>query len=178
VTAAKQIEFAAELQPPPPAPRPFSDSYAWRLLFSDGWAIASLVFVLLGGIFTITGLPLIIGIITAFVGIPFTLMGLGFLAAGGFIFYKRFEKARTTVNVLREGQAVRGEILSVEMNYNVRVNGRHPWTIRYSFRALGKDYEGQVSTLNHPNPQLRPGNPAYVLYLPNQPENNALYPHP
>ena len=61
---------------PPPAPRPFSNSYTWKLLMSDGWAIAAFVFILLGGIFTVTGIGLTVAIITAFVGIPFAGLGL------------------------------------------------------------------------------------------------------
>jgi len=164
--------------PPPSAPRPFADNYAWKLVFSDGWAIASLIFLLIGGIFTLTGSGLTLGIITAFVGMPFLLLGLGFLAAGGIIFRQRFQKARTILNVLREGEAVPGQITSVGMNRSVRVNGQHPWIIRYSFQVAGNSYEGQVTTLSRPHPSLKAGRDAYVLYLPDRPENNALYPHP
>ena len=166
------------LPPPPPAPRPFADNYAWRLMFSDGWAIASMVFLLLGGIFTIIGIPLTLALVTAFVGLPFTGLGLTFLAAGAFFFRRSYQKARTTVKVLREGQTANGQIDSVAMNYSVRVNNRHPWIIKYSFQVMGKNYEGQVSTLDQPNLYLKTGNPAYVLYLPETPEQNSLYPHP
>jgi hypothetical protein len=164
--------------PPPSAPRPFANSYAWKLVFADGWAIASLIFLLIGVIFTLTGSGLTLGIITAFVGLPFLLLGLGFLAAGGIIFQQRFQKARTILNVLREGEAAPGQITSVGMNRSVRINGQHPWIIRYSYQVAGNNYEGQVATLTQPHPALKAGRDAYVLYLPNRPENNALYPHP
>jgi hypothetical protein len=163
---------------PPPAPRPIADNYAWKLVFSDGWAVTSLIFLFIGGMFFVVGGGLTLGIVTAFVGIPFLLLGSGFLAAGAIIFRQRFQKARMTVNVLREGQDVLGQITGMDMNYSVRVNGRHPWTIRYSFRLNGNNYEGQVTTLNEPNPTLKRGTEAYILYLPGTPENNALYPHP
>jgi hypothetical protein len=174
----KETVTEPELIPPPMAPRPFADNYAWKLVFSDGWAVASLVFVLLGGIFTIVGIPLTLGIITAFVGLPFTGMGILFLAAGGIIFNNSLQKARVTVNVLREGQAVIGKIENVEMNYNIRVNNRNPWIIQYSYQVNGTDYEGQISTLNQPGPLLQTNRSAYVLYLPDAPQNNSLYPHP
>jgi len=164
--------------PPPPAPRPIADNYAWKLIFSDGWAITSLIFLFIGGIFTLVGGGLTLGIVTAFVGIPFLLLGIGFLVAGVIILRQRLQKAQATVNVLREGQDVLGQVTSVDMNYSVRVNGRHPWTIRYSFQAAGKNYEGQVTTLNEPNSSLKRGTDAYILYLSETPENNALYPHP
>ena len=110
--------------------------------------------------------------------IPFLLLGLGFLAAGGIIFRQRIQKARTILKVLREGQDVPGRITSVGMNYSVRVNGQHPWIIRYSFQVAGNNYEGQVTTLSQPHQSLKEGKDAYVLYLPDAPEYNAIYPHP
>jgi hypothetical protein len=170
--------WEAELAVPPPAPRPIADSYAWRLLWTDGWAIAAGVFTLLGAVFTLVGSALTLGIITAFVGLPFLGLGVLFLALGGYGLNWRYRAAQQTVNVLRHGEAARGEITGVEENYSVRVNGRHPWIITYRFQALGREHTGQVSTLNPPGSQLRPGQPACVLYLPNTPEHNALYPHP
>jgi len=174
--SAERPEFRPEAPPPPP--RTISDSFLWKLLFSDGWAIASAVFVLLGGIFTITGLPLSFAIVTAFVGIPFLGFGLLFLAPGAVILYKRVEHFQTIVKVLREGQSVLGRITSVDMNPGVQVNGRNPWTIGYEYAVLGAAHEGRVTTLNEPGWQLQPGRAAYVLYLSDQPESSALYPHP
>ena len=163
---------------PPPPPRPVADSYAWRLMLADGWAVVGLVFLLLGAIFTLVGAALTLGIITALVGLPFLVMGLGFLAVGGALASSRLTAARQTVRVLREGQATDGTIASVEQNLNVRVNGRNPWTITYQFRAGGQQQEGRVTTLNVPGANLQPGRTAYVLYLPQSPQYNSLYPHP
>jgi hypothetical protein len=164
--------------PPPPPPRPVADSYAWRLMLVDGWAVVGLVFLLIGAIFTLVGAALTLGIITALVGLPFLVMGLGFLAVGGALASSRLTAARQTVRVLREGQATDGTIASVEQNLNVRVNGRNPWTISYQFRAGGQQQEGRVTTLNVPGANLQPGRAAYVLYLPQSPQYNSLYPHP
>lgn len=163
---------------PPPPPRPISDSYIWRLLAADGGAIAGGIFAMLGAIFTMVGVPLTIGIITAFVGLPFAGLGIVFLGVGGLVLVRRYEAAQKTVSVLRLGQAAPGRILEVRENYNVTVNNRHPWTITYQFQMNGRNYEGKVSTLNRPDPQLQPERPAYVLYLPAAPEVNTLYPHP
>ena len=88
------------------------------------------------------------------------------------------QQARQTVAVLRTGQPVTGQIVSVNENYNVRVNDRHPWTIAYQFRVGERDYRGKVSTLNPPGPALQPGRSACVLYLLAAPERSSLYPHP
>ncbi|MBL8055101.1 MAG: hypothetical protein JNK29_00310 [Anaerolineales bacterium] len=163
---------------PPPAPRPIPDSYARRLMLADGWSVAAGVFTLLGAIFTGLGGALTVALITAFVGLPFLGMGLVFLGLGGAGLAWRYRLARRTVEVLRHGTAVLGEITQVEANYSVRVNGQHPWLIGFHFPVVGRTFTGQVVTLNPPGPQLQPGQPAWVLYLPAAPEHNALFPHP
>jgi uncharacterized SAM-binding protein YcdF (DUF218 family) len=144
----------------------------------DAWGIVGLVFGLLGSIFTFVGLILTVAIVTAFVGIPFALLGILFLAVGGAALYYGYQKAQKTIQVLREGQAVEGQIVNLEQNYNVRINGRNPWVISYRFSVNGREYQGQVTTLNTPGAGLQPGKTAYVLYLQNIPEHNTLYPHP
>ena len=177
--AAMAASSGGDVPPaPPPAPRPVADSYAWRLMLADGWGIVGLVFILLGGIFAVIGAGLTLGIITAFVGIPFLVIGLGFLAGGVMLGSSRLEAARQTVRVLREGRATEGTIAGVEENLNVQVNGRNPWTITYQFLVDGQPREGRVTTLNPPGPNLQPGRPAYVLYLPDSPQASSLYPHP
>jgi hypothetical protein len=91
------------LATPPPAPRPISTTYVRRLLFADGVAIAAMVFFLLGFIFGIVGVALTLGRVTAFVGIPFLLLGFVFLMSGGGLFWWRYQKARQVVKVLRVG---------------------------------------------------------------------------
>ena len=163
---------------PPPAPRPVPDRYAWRLMTSDGWAIAAFVFAILGAVFFLTGAGLTLGIITAFIGIPFALLGLVFLGAAFGVGRWRYLEAKAVVRVLQIGQIAEGRILHVDENYNVRVNGRNPWTIHYAFEADGRTIEGQVNTLNTPGPTLQQGKRACILYLPTMPERNSLYPHP
>lgn len=166
------------LQMPPSPPREISPNYAWRLLTQDAWVISAGIFVLLGGIFTLVGGGLTLGLITAFVGLPFLGLGLVFLFGGLGVLYWRYQIAANAANVLKLGLATKGEITALEPNYNVRVNGRTPWTIKYKFRLDGKDYEGSVSTLNHPGFELQEGSPTIILYLSDKPENNQLYPHP
>lgn len=166
------------LPTPPPPPRPIADGYAGRLMMADGWSLSGGVFVLLGVIFISVGIPLTIGVITAFVGLPFWGLGLLFLAAGGYMLYWRYQEARKTLQVLRNGEATQGFIDDVEENLSVAVDDQHPWVIRYHFEVGEQTYQGSVTTLNPPGPQLQPGKAACVLHLPQAPEQNALYPHP
>ena len=168
----------AAVPTPPPPPRPVSGGYVWRLLTADGWAIACLVFGLVGAIFTLVGVPLALAVITAFVGIPFAGLGLLFLGGAAVVGVWRYREARQAVEVLRTGEAVEGRIVEVAENMAVRINGRNPWAIRYEFSVGGRPYEGRVSTLTAPGAALQPGQPACVLYLPQAPEQNGLYPHP
>ncbi len=163
---------------PPLAPRPISDRYVWRLLASDGWWIAALVLGILGLVVSLVGSGLTAAVITAFVGIPFLIMGVPLLVIGGWVFLWRYQKAHKTVEVLLEGEATRGQILETQENYSVTVNGRHPWVIRYQFRANGEEHQGTVTTLNQPGQQLQAGKPVSVLFLPSAPQWSSVYPHP
>lgn len=163
---------------PEKAPREISPNYLWRLIFADTWTISALIFGLIGGIFAVTGAGLTIGIITAFVGLPFLGIGLLFLFAAVAVFVWRYQIAEKRVKVLKEGIAIEGEIVDVVENVNVRVNGRTPWKITYAFSLPEDIYEGTVTTLNLPGPQLTPGSPSVILYLEDNPQFNSLYPHP
>lgn len=180
--ASQPVSEAIELEPslltPPPPPRPIADSYVWKLMGTDGWSITAGIFAFIGAIFSFVGFGLTLGIITAFVGVPFLLLGLIFLGMGVYGLRTRYAEKRRIVEVLRHGQAAPGLIVSTEVNANVTVNGRHPWNIAYQFQVEGRNFEGRTSTLNIPGPQLQPGRAVCVLYTPNAPENNSLYPHP
>lgn len=161
---------------PPPAPRTIADKFVWSLMLIDAWAIIGAVFTILGGSFTILGLVLTIIIITAFVGIPFMILGILQLAGGLAILIPRHRRAQKIIDVLRHGESIDGQIVNMEKNMTVRVGLQRPWVIRYRFQISGQDYEGVVSTLNRP--EWQPGQTVCVLYLPQSPEYNALYPHP
>lgn len=172
--------YQADIEPvmPPPAPRPITDSYAWKLVVNDGIGIVSLIFGFIGIIFAVLGAFLTAGIVTAFVGIPFFIIGVILVAVSVPLFVNTYNKARKTVEVLRDGEATTGEITGVDVNYNVRINGRNPWTITYAYHLYGKEYAGKVTTINPPGNHLVAGRRASVLYLPGSPEASALYPHP
>ena len=163
---------------PPAAPRPISDSYAFKLMVSDGWSIASAVFVLLGGIFAVVGFGLTLGIITAIIGLPFFLLGLIFLAAGVGGLVWRYQGCQKQVQILKWGEAALGSVTDLQENGAVTVNGRHPWSIAYQYQANGQHYDGRVATLNWPTSRLQPGRQVYVLYMRDTPALSSLYPHP
>jgi len=167
-----------EIPAPPPAPRMISDKYTWRLLFTDIWGIVALVLGLLGVIFSLVGAGLTFAIVTAFVGIPFLSIGLVLLVIALPVGTWRYDRARQVVNVLRIGESTQGQIIDVQQDYSVRVNRQHPWVVRYQFQVNGQNYEGNVRTLHPLGPRLQAGKMVWVLYLPNAPRWNSIYPHP
>lgn len=163
---------------PPPAPREISNQYVFRLMTTDGWSIAAFVFSLIGGIFSLVGAGLTLGIITAFVGIPFLALGLVLLTSGVGLLVWRYNRTQKVVEVLRDGVAAKGEIIDVQQNYSVRINQRYPLVIRYQFEFVGQTYTGEVSTLNPAGQEFQAGNAVCILYLPAEPQWNSIYPHP
>jgi hypothetical protein len=163
---------------PPPAPRPVPDSYALKLLLTDGWGVTLIIFLFLGAVFSFLGVSLTIAVVTMFVGLPFLGIGLVFFLVGLVGLLQRGQIMQNTVRVLQHGIPVRGEILDVEENTMVTVNNRHPWKITYQFSHNDNWLQGEISTLNPPGMNLQPEKPVCVLYLPDQPGLNTLYPHP
>lgn len=170
----------AEEEPPiPPAPpRPFSDSYAWRILASEGGAITSGVVAVLGFVFAILGLLLTFLVVTIFVGIPFLLLGIVMIGVGGMIFFWRYQRALVRVAVLRRGLATRGSVVRLEQIPYYRVNRQHPWEITYHYLVEWREFEGKLTTLAEPGKHLQPGRAATVLYLAESPEQSLIYPLP
>lgn len=167
-----------EIPLPPPAPRQISDSYAWRMMFTDPLTVVGFVFVVVGVSFDMSGFALVFGVVTFLLGLVFLILGFAFWILGAYLLYRRFKYAMKLVETLRTGEPARGEITDVRVNYNVRVNGRRPFIISYRFKLDGRELEGKVSTFNSPGPELAPGRAACILYLPAEPQYNAIYPHP
>jgi hypothetical protein len=169
---------AGALPAPPPPPRQVPRGYARRILFTQGGGIVGLVFAILGAVFFPLGVGLSLAVVTLFVGLPFLILGLAFLGVGLGLLAWRYRRAQATVEVLRDGHAVLGEIAQVYENLHVQVNGRFPWTIGYRFEVHGHGYAGRVTTLSRPGLGEQPGKPVYVLYAAGDPEQNTIYPNP
>lgn len=174
----KGASFSAgtTLTAPPPAPRQAPPQFIWRIMLTEGWSIVAMVFLLLGVTFTLVGAGLTLAIVTAFVGLPFLGAGILFLIVSLPILGWRYSEAKQKLHVFQMGQPVLGEIVEVHQNFKVRVNRRHPWVIHYRFEVSGRDYEGQVTTLNRAVDKYQPKQPVYVLHLPDDPQQNTVYP--
>jgi len=171
-----ELTQPARPEPPPPAPRLISSGYIMRILIADAWGIVGLIFAMLGTVFACVGLaafatrnpaPLIFGAIGLVMG------GLGWV-----LLVWQLQHARKVVEALRSGDTAEGQITEVTQDYSTRINGEHPWIIRYRFNAAGATQNGEVRTMTFAGYQYRAGMPAWVLYLKRQPDYNSLYPHP
>jgi hypothetical protein len=163
---------------PLPAPRPAPPNYIRRNLLTDAGAIVALVFLILGVVFSLVGGVLTVLIITAIVGVPFLLLGLLFLAASIPLMGMRYNRLKKRLEVIQTGEVADADLVGVEENLHVRVNGRHPWSLMYRFQVLGREYAGKTVTLTPPGPQFQPGSRVYVLYQTDDPTLNLLYPSP
>jgi membrane protein implicated in regulation of membrane protease activity len=166
------------LATPPPPPRNVPHQVMWRILSADGWAITGFVFLLLGVIFGLVGAGLTISPVTVFVGLSFAALAVLFLCAGVPILVWRYQMAHRILEVLEQGEAAEGEIVSVYQNYHVRVNGRYPWTVHYQYEVSGRQCRGKVTTLSRPDLSQQPGRPVYVLHMGDNPAQSTIYPSP
>lgn len=176
---AAAIHYSETVPPaPPPAPRIISVGYAWKLFFRDGWGVTSIILLMISGIFLFMGKTFSVVFFISNVGVSFISIGVFLLSTGLAVGIWRYITKTQVVKILKYGDAQPGEISSVEENYSVTVNNRHPWVIKYDYAVDGRLYDGKVSTLARPGFHIQPGRKTYVLYLPEKPEKGVLFPHP
>ncbi len=178
-THKNAIQYSdSELPAPPPAPRSISFGYAWKLFFRDGWGVTSIIVLMFAGFFLFLGKTFSVVFFIGSVGVSFASVGVFLFSLGLILGIWRYIKKTSIVKIIKFGDAQPGKILSVEENYSVTVNNRHPWVITYDYVVNGRLYEGKVSTLARPGFHIQPGNDIYVLYLAEDPQNGVLFPYP
>lgn len=166
------------MQIPPPPPRPLASNFVMRLLLIDAWAIATFVILLLGLPFVLLELGLALVSVTAPIGTMFLGIGLLFIMGGVALLFWRYQKAAQKARAYHTGEAVEGKFVQLEKIMYIRALNRRPWKIQYQFHVDGQMVTGEARTWAQPGDALQPGQHAYVLYLPQEPEANALYPNP
>ena len=154
---------------PPPAPRELPKGFATK----QKWLGNPLSMV--GGIFMLVGgiqFAVFIFVLPLFSFIPLIFLGLGYT-----IFHFGRKSALRTLNAFQHGRAVKGAITEVLLDTTIRVNGRHPWRIGYSFTAAdGQTHEGFARTFDSSAQERQRGQPLWVLVVDDQPEQNTIYP--
>ena len=159
----------------PPAPRKTN----WKLLWSDGGSSFMLLWgALFGGIGGGLGaLFMVIGTLTLL--LPMAAIGffvfLVFGGIGGGVFGLGFYRSRARNQIWKHGVAIEGSVLSVEENFSVRINGRHPWIVRYRFRWPDGDKEAEMSLLDPRLRNVQEGTLLRVLVDPQDPLQSLVY---
>jgi len=138
---------------------------------------------IVGLVFTVVGLPFVVvfPLVAVGVGEPVFLcvgssLGVGFIGLGLAFLAVAIRGAYRAIRAYRLGQATLGSVVDVHRDLSVTVNGRNPWAVEYEFDVLGTPYRGRVLTWSRAAGERRPGQPVHVLYLPDNPNDNLLYP--
>lgn len=169
----------SDIPRPPNPPRDVAQGYAMKQLSVSAWFIVAVVFIFIGIMFLGIGVPAFLTTQNelGIGGSIFAFLGIVFLGFGLIILFARIRQIRRLVHVMREGREKLGEVVSAGYNFNVTINNRHPYRIKYTFRPLGGDVKGEYETMDHRAGEIETGSPIYVLYDPDEPEYNTLYPH-
>lgn len=162
--------------PPPPPPRALPKGYKARVF----WKESPLLFISAGFL----AFGLLFGCVFSIVGVagalPFLfiglLIGLVFLLIGGISMYLGIRKGLSKIRPYEFGRSTLGEITEIYRDTSVEVNGRSPWAVLYQFKVGDDAIEGKSRTWKYAPRMKAVGDKVYVLYLPEDPEQNALYP--
>jgi len=102
--------------------------------------------------------------------------GLFFAALGAGIVWFGWREAKSELRALVWGDTAKGELLSVQQNTSIQVNGRYPWRIEFSFEVRGEKQVGSVDCWDDSDGLRQPGEPVWVVYDPEKPNLSALWP--
>lgn len=155
-------------EPPPSVPRVIPKKYEFGIKWSHN--IATLV----GGLFSLIGTLLFLPMI--FVAPIAALLPLLFMIGGFSMFRYGRKRANATLRAFRHGEAVKGKIASIGKDTSQSVNGRHPWRLVYHFEVGNQLQEGVITSFNSTIGSRREGQPLWVLYVKEDPSQNAVYP--
>lgn len=140
--------------PPPPAPRELPPGYVFRTFFLSN------PMVLIGVIFTF---PFFWTLVFPLIGAPILVIGV--------------ERAQRKLRALREGRSAEGTLMEIERDRELRVNGEHPWKIRYVFATPEGTVEGSCRAWDPAWRWREVGEIVQVVYIPGEAERcHALWP--
>jgi hypothetical protein len=162
---------------PPSPPRTLPESYVFRVKYTRNvMFIVGAAFAAIGGtlglVFTGVGAGTgDLGFLGIGLGVLVTFGGLGSFAA-------RFalRSATNKINALERGRAILGKVTNVYYDTSVKINGRSPWAIEYSFEVEGHGFQGKVQSWDGMAADRKPGQPVHVVYIEQEPDQNAIYP--
>lgn len=153
---------------PPPPPRLLPRRFEFRLKWSRNIAvICGMAFMLFGGLM----LSLALKARAWFAIIPGIVFVMGF-----FMFRYGRQEAAGTIRAFRHGFATEGKIAGVSVDTTQSINGRHPWRLVYHFMVETQQHEGVLTSFDSTLGNRSAGQPLWVLYLRDDPEECTIYP--
>lgn len=160
---------------PPPAPRHLPERYTRdRLLAKNAGAIVGTAFAAFGALFGVIGLGLCLVLLP---------LGLGFMAFGGLfggiglaVRNASRKDPMRQIEALTRGVAAEGQVVSVGRDGSESINGRNPFVIEYLFTVNGQPIGGATKGWDIVNATRQPGQALWVVYLPNDPSVNSIWP--
>ncbi len=135
-------------------------------------AIIGLIFSIIGAVFLVLGIVLFNGLkeeqTDAFmflfifdgIGLIFFILGISFLVS-------QLLKKKTSQRLLDNGNYVVAEIFDITQEYNVEVNGRHPFVINCKYEAMDGTVHIFKSRYLYYNPESLLKNNAVRVYVDN-----------
>lgn len=170
----RDLRSAGEAPPQPPRQLPAEfvrrarQTTRFELIFGSIFGGVGLV---LGLVFIPVGLAS--GILVFLILGPLFLLVFGGIGFGALAWGQR--RSKRLLQALEEGVSAPGRIEEIYVDESVQVNGRSPWKVRYAFEAGGVRYDGAQQMWNR-DPALVPGTQVHVVYMPNDPGVNSVYP--
>lgn len=120
-----------------------------------------------GNVYTIIG---IVFTVPFFWTVLFPIIGI-------FLWRKGLREANEELIPLQQGAVVQGEIESVEYDYTKTINGKHPLTINFTFKANGQTHIGNVGNIfDSANKLKKAGDAVWIVYMPENPELSSVWP--
>jgi hypothetical protein len=155
--------------PPPPIPRTLPKGFEFRQKWSGN------ILALIGGMFFFIGSFIFLAflVLGLLIGTPLPLL---FMTMGFVMLLIGRRRARSTVNAFKRGTVVEGKVASVVHDQSQTMNGVHPWKLTYHFPVGERLHEGAVISWDSTISARAPGQSLWVLYLPQDPEQNTTYP--
>jgi hypothetical protein len=108
----------------------------------------------------------------------FGLFALVFPLVGGVLFVTAVRSNRREIRAFSQGTPAVARVTSAGYDHSVKVNGSHPFVVRWEFQAEGGSFTGSLSSMSRDALEEVTGrNPAevVVLYLPGDPATNTLW---
>lgn len=79
-------------------------------------------------------------------------------------------------DVFKNGVEARGEIVDVFRDYMVRMNGQHPWRVKYTFiSSTGEPTNGTATFWQEDRPRGEKGQRVVLLHHPDSPARSVLW---